>query len=133
LVTPAPTSARILIVEDDRATCETFARILRVAGYDVRTARTAGTALLEVDTNRPDAIVLDLKMPLLLHGVGFLQRLRERPEMKAVPVAVVTGDLFLDKEIQAQLVDLGATLRFKPLHLDELTRLVRKMISESTR
>jgi DNA-binding response OmpR family regulator len=68
---------RLLIVDDDGATTQTFARILTLEGYDVRTATTAEVALYENDSWRPDAIILDLWMPFI-NGLGFLYRLRGR-------------------------------------------------------
>ena len=114
----------ILVVDDDEGVTQTFARILRLEGYDVRTAMNAETALREADRSRPDAIILDRRMPMV-DGLGFLRRLRARDEQRDTPVAIVTGDYFLDDQVSAELRELGAELKFKPLWLEDLVGLAR--------
>ena len=122
-----PTSATILIVDDDEGVTQTFARMLRLEGYAVRTAMTAETGLREADVAHPDAIILDLRMPLI-DGLGFLRRLREHEGSQATPVAIVTGDYFLEEAISDELRALGAELRFKPLWLEDLVSLARNLL-----
>jgi DNA-binding response OmpR family regulator len=117
----------ILVVDDDEGVTQTFARILRLEGYDVRTAMNAETALREADRSRPDAIILDLRMPMI-DGLGFLRRLRARDEQRDTPVAIVTGDYFLDDQVSAELRELGAELKFKPLWLEDLVGLARHLL-----
>src|SRR5262245_43561685 len=121
------TAAKILIVDDDEGVTQTFARMLRLEGYQVRTAVSAETGLREAQDSHPDAIILDLRMPLV-DGLGFLRRLRERAEARSTPVAIVTGDYFLDDSVSAELRDLGAELRFKPLWLEDLVGLARNLL-----
>ena len=122
-----PTTATILIVDDDEGVTQTFARMLRLEGYAVRTAMTAETGLREADVAHPDAIILDLRMPLI-DGLGFLRRLREHEGGQATPVAIVTGDYFLEEAISDELRALGAELRFKPLWLEDLVGLARNLL-----
>ena len=127
MVMSAADSATILIVDDDEGVTQTFARMLRLEGYQVRTAMTAETGLRDAGTVHPDAIILDLRMPLV-DGLGFLRRLREREDTRATPVAIVTGDYFLEDEISLELRALGAELRFKPLWLEDLVGLARDLL-----
>jgi two-component system response regulator PrrA len=120
-------TAKILIVDDDEGVTQTFARMLRLEGYDVATAISAHMGLQEADSHHPDAIILDLRMPLL-DGLGFLRKLRSNDNHRAVPVAIVTGDYFLDDAVAAELKDLGAELRFKPLWLEDLVGLARNLL-----
>jgi two-component system response regulator MprA len=117
----------ILIVDDDEGVVSCFARMLCLEGYNVRTAIDAETGLREAQESRPDAIILDLRMPLL-DGVAFLRRLRMRQAQRDTPVAVVTGDYLLDEAVSAELRELGAELRFKPLWLDDLVGLARQLL-----
>ncbi len=117
----------ILIVDDDEGVTQTFARMLQLEGYQVRTAVSAETGLQEAARSHPDAIILDLRMPLI-DGLGFLRRLRERDEHRTTPVAIVTGDYFLDDAISSELRELGAELRFKPLWLEDLVGLARNLL-----
>ena len=119
--------ATILVVDDDEGVTQTFARMLRLEGYDVRTAMNAESGLREADKSHPDAIILDLRMPLV-DGLGFLRRLRARDEQRDTPVAIVTGDYFLDDQVSAELRELGAELKFKPLWLEDLVGLARHLL-----
>ena len=126
-----PATAVILIVDDDEGVTQTFARMLQLEGFEVRTAISAETGLCEAERSRPDAIILDLRMPLV-DGLAFLRRLRARDEQRTTPVAIVTGDYFLDDTVSAELHELGAELRFKPLWLEDLVGLARNLLKVST-
>jgi DNA-binding response OmpR family regulator len=119
--------SKILIVDDDEGVTQTFARMLRLEGYQVRTAVSAETGLREAERSHPDAIILDLRMPLV-DGLGFLRRLRALSDQVDTPVAIVTGDYFLDESVSSELQQLGAELRFKPLWLEDLVGLARNLL-----
>jgi len=121
------TIAKILIVDDDEGVTQTFARMLRLEGYQVRTAVSAEIGLREAEQSHPDAIILDLRMPLV-DGLGFLRRLRTHADQRKTPVAIVTGDYFLDETVANELQELGAELRFKPLWLEDLVGLARNLL-----
>ena len=125
------TTAKILIVDDDEGVTQTFARMLRLEGYHVHTALTAEMGLREAQTSHPDAIILDLRMPLV-DGLGFLRRLRAVEDQRNVPVAIVTGDYFLDDTVSNELRELGAELRFKPMWLEDLVGLARTLLQVNT-
>src|SRR5947207_1391278 len=93
--------ATILIVDDDEGVTQTFARMLRLEGYEVCTAMDAETGLRAAEQCRPDAIILDLRMPLV-DGLTFLRRLREDEHHRETPVAIVTGDYFLEDSISTE-------------------------------
>ena len=120
-------SATVLVVDDDKGVTQTFALMLRFEGYQVRTAVSAEEGLIEAEQRHPDAIILDLRMPLV-DGLGFLRRLRAHDDQRATPVAIVTGDYLLDDSVSTELRELGAELRFKPLWLAELVDLVGHLI-----
>ena len=117
----------ILIVDDDEGVTTTFARMLRLEGFEVLTAVNGEMGLREAAAYHPDAIILDLRMPLV-DGLRFLRRLRADNEHRHIPVAIVTGDYFLDDEVSAELRALGAEVKFKPLWLDDLVGLARDLL-----
>jgi two-component system, OmpR family, response regulator len=120
-------SATVLVVDDDEGVTQTFALMLRFEGYRVRTAVSAEEGLIEAAQRRPDAIILDLRMPVV-DGLGFLRRLRAYDDQRDTPVAIVTGDYFLDDSVSTELRELGAELRFKPLWLADVVDLVGHLI-----
>ena len=128
LVMPERSLAKILIVDDDEGVTQTFARMLKLEGFEVRTAMNAENGLVQAQEARPDAIILDLRMPLV-DGLGFLRRLRAQDEQRQTPVAIVTGDYFLPESIQHELKSLGASIRFKPLWLEDLIALAKTLVA----
>src|SRR6188474_493690 len=124
--TPAATRT-ILIVDDDPSVTETFERMLRLEGYHVVTALSAEAGLNQAERSHPHAIILDLRMPLV-DGLGFLRQLRAKDELGKMPVAIVTGDYFLDDAVSKELKGLGAEVRFKPLWLEDLLALARNLL-----
>ena len=123
----SPPASTILIVDDDEGVTETFARMLRLEGFQVHTAMSGETGLRQAQQVRPDAIILDLRMPLV-DGLSFLRRLRNQADQRHTPVAIVTGDYFLDDGVSAEIRQLGAQLKYKPLWLDDLVGLARTLL-----
>jgi DNA-binding response OmpR family regulator len=118
----------ILIVDDDRSVADTFARMLKLEGFRVATALSAEAGLELADNVHPQAIILDMRMPIT-NGLQFLRLVRSRPHLVNVPVAIVTGDYFLAESIQQELKTLGASIRFKPLWLEDLIALAKTLVS----
>lgn len=121
-------TGRLLIVDDDEGVTQTFAGILRLEGHQVRTAGNAQDGLREAEDFQPDAIILDLRMPLV-NGLGFLYRLRERNEH--IPVTIITGDATLSEEALTEIADLGADVCFKPIWTEELHDLAERLLSRA--
>lgn len=119
----------ILVIDDDQTVTETFATALHREGFNVRTAMSAEIGLREAASFHADAIILDLRMPLI-NGIGFLYRLRNWAEHRHTPVAIVTGAV-VDDSTQAELSELGAELRFKPLWLEEVIELAHQLVSRT--
>jgi len=126
-VSTDPVNSTILIVDDDEGVTQTFARMLKLEGFQVRTAINAESGLKVANESQPNAIILDLRMPLV-DGLGFLRRLRSQSDQRATPVAIVTGDYFLEDSVANELRELGAELRFKPLWLEDLVGLARNLL-----
>jgi CheY-like chemotaxis protein len=124
---PGSQTATVLIVDDDPAIVDTFAQVLRLEGYDVRTALSAEDAMRAVDEGGPDAILVDYNMPVA-NGAEFLRRLRACEGHCDTPVAIVTGDCTLDDAPGTELHQLGARLVFKPLFVTELVDLTARLL-----
>ncbi len=125
-----PRAGRLLIIDDDQGVRRVFLRVLQRRGHNVRIAADADEGLHELRTFRPEAILLDLRMPLI-NGFGFLYRLRFDPELYKVPVAVITGDRWLDKDSLGELRALGAEVWHKPLSGDQVIAIADELLAKT--
>jgi two-component system nitrogen regulation response regulator NtrX len=79
---------RVLVVDDDPGIRDALRMILEYEGYEVLTAPDGKTALSDLETNPPDAILLDIKMPGM-DGFEALDRIVAREG--APPVLMISG------------------------------------------
>lgn len=120
---------RVLIIDDDASALECFERMLLDDGYDVRALQTVEAGLAEAAIQKPDMILLDLHMPVM-DGLECLRRLRGAPLELAVPVALLTGDYFLDDDVARDLRALGARIYFKPVWETDLRQILEALVSQ---
>ena len=88
---------RVLVVDDDPEVHRLVTTRLEAEGLDVVCVSSGQEALDEVARETPGAILLDLAMPGM-HGLTFLDRLRENPYHVGLPVIVITGKNLSDAE-----------------------------------
>ncbi|HET9370471.1 MAG TPA: response regulator [Vicinamibacterales bacterium] len=119
--------ASILIVDDDPTVGMTFARILEGEGHSVTRVETASDGLSHLEAEAPDAVILDMRMPLM-GGLDFLRKMRRDDRLSRCPVGIVTGDYFLKDDVLAELTRLGASVRYKPLWMDDLRSLTQALL-----
>jgi len=89
----------ILVVEDDSYISDLIEFTLSNAGYSTVKFDNANDALIFLNTNKPDLIVLDLMLPGL-QGEDFIRFVKGKAEFKNIPILIVTAksqeDLFAD-------------------------------------
>lgn len=87
-------AAHILVIENDRATQQLIALNLGMAGHAVRCAPDAASALMLLEDDCPDLILLDWNLPECrrgLSGLALVRRLRTQLHTRALPVMMVTA------------------------------------------
>jgi len=90
----------VLVVDDDDTVRRGMRLALEPGGWKVTEAENGQVALHCLAAARPDAIILDLMMPVM-DGFGFLDEVRRRADWRDIPVVVVTGrDLTEDDRIR---------------------------------
>jgi two-component system response regulator PrrA len=110
----------VLIVDDDAALRRMLRLTLQGGGFEVRIAENGRDALESVCEHVPDAVVLDLEMPVM-DGRAFYRELRQRGI--EVPVLIVSA-----YGARAAGRELGAPAMEKPFNPDELVAAVRDML-----
>lgn len=96
---------QILIVEDDLAMSIGIRDILEMNGYRVQIAENGVEGLKRLETYRPDLIISDIMMPEM-DGYEFLENVRRRPALTAVPFIFLTAkgqrpDIRIGKQLGA--------------------------------
>lgn len=81
---------RILIVEDETAVVTLLRYNLEREGFEVDAALDGREALIAVDENPPDLVLLDWMLPEM-SGIEVCRQLRRKPVSKSIPVIMLTA------------------------------------------
>jgi CheY-like chemotaxis protein len=124
----------VLIVDDDRDFLRYLSLLFQDNGFETLTAANGHEAMELASARSPDLISLDISMPGK-SGVSAYRDLKEDPDLRAVPVLLVTAVGASVNRFTNQFGDLPAPVRFvpKPLDVDLLWRSVREILGASSR
>jgi two-component system alkaline phosphatase synthesis response regulator PhoP len=126
-------SAKILLVDDDRDFVEATRIVLESAPYEVTIAYDGDEALRRVREVAPDLIILDVIMPEQ-HGFKVCEALKSDPDLSKIPVIMLTSLSQQMGETAFSLTD-GMMLEAddyvdKPVTPQELLRRVQKFLEK---
>jgi CheY-like chemotaxis protein len=115
---------KIMIVDDDIEFRLILSEVLVLQGFTVVTARDGAHALERIKIDRPDLILLDLSMPGL-DGWQFCAKKYKDPQMKDIPVVMISGHIISDEKARSNHV--MATLT-KPFDIFQVLDVVGKVL-----
>lgn len=118
--------ARILVVDDDPASCELVAYYLKSQGYHVAIAPDGDRALNMNLDDDIELVILDVHMPVY-DGTKVLSLLRGRSLLRPVKVIALTGDDSPDVRESMERSGVDGFLT-KPVHLETLRDEVNRLI-----
>jgi CheY-like chemotaxis protein len=118
----------ILVIDDNATTAIGLAELLRSAGYIAHVSYDAAEGLRLAKLHRPDAIIVDFRMPLI-NGAGFLYRLRSLAEHRHTPVMIVTGFEMTDEQ-RDEFAQLRAIVKLKPIEPQTLLAEIRLVLAQ---
>jgi DNA-binding response OmpR family regulator len=120
---------RVLVVEDDTFLLELITTRLELAGFDTRGARDGSQALQRLTEFRPEAMVLDINMPVL-DGFGVLNHMRAQGLIEKTPTMVLTARN--SPEDVSKAIKLGARdYLSKPFKDEQLIARVGRLLVRS--
>lgn len=112
---------RVLVIDDEKNLCTIIQACLEnLGGWDVLTALSGSEGLLKAQTQKPDAILLDVMMPDM-DGFTLFQELQNNSATQAIPVILLTAKVqSVDLKQFSQLGIAGVIAKpFDPLTLAE--------------
>ena len=113
----------ILVVDDDADFRAGLRMALEMKGYQVDEAANGEEALLTLAEKPPLLVLLDLQMPVM-NGREMLQRMRATPDLKEVPVVIISGFGF---EWEAELMGAQGYIG-KPFEAQELESTIANLL-----
>jgi sigma-B regulation protein RsbU (phosphoserine phosphatase) len=123
--TAAP-KARILCVDDEAINLKLLRVTLSSSGYEILEAHDGREALLKVDEENPDIMLLDIMMPGI-DGFEVCQRIRAHPKHQGLPILMLTALNQLEDRVRA--LDSGADdFVTKPFNRVELIARVQSLL-----
>jgi len=124
-------SKKILVIDDDLGMIRLLEKWLKVAGKVVVSASTGAEGLIKSREEKPDLILLDVRLPDA-DGKEIARSLRRDQLTKDIPIIFITISIDVQLDNGDQVIELdGETFRAfaKPLHNPKLLSEIRKSIN----
>ncbi len=119
---------KILIVDDERDIVKALMIRLQRAGYDVVTAFDGAQGVFMGHKEKPDLIILDIRMPAG-NGFSVAQRLKRSIHTFTIPVIFLTGSP--EKNAEENAMAVGARFYIKkPYDPEELLDAIKRALEE---
>ncbi len=115
-------SKKIMIVDDDKEICSYLTQLFQDNGYTTVTAMDGTEAEEMVEKEMPDLITLDLEMPKEW-GPRFYRKMTQKPELKKIPVVVISGLSANKYAIQKAVASIS-----KPFQPEQVLKVVKETI-----
>jgi two-component system phosphate regulon response regulator PhoB len=125
----AETLTKVLVVDDEAAILDMIRFALEQAGMEATTAANAYTALLCINNDRPDIILMDWMMPGV-SGVELTRRLRRDSNTEDIPIIMLTARVTEDDKVSG--LEAGADdYLIKPFSPRELLARIKAVLRRS--
>jgi len=113
---------KILIIDDDVDLVSLIGTQLKARGYEVAAAFDGIRAISQAREEKPDLIILDIKLPA---GSGFkvFRILKESFHTSLIPILLVSGE----DDIKSELEKLNSPYLLKPFSMEELLAKIGKI------
>ncbi len=122
---PEP-SLSALIVDDSQDNRDIFRNILEAQDYTILEAENGFEALMILEDNTFDLMLLDLNMPKL-GGDAVIEDVRRDPKHDKMTVIIVTAETYHTSD--QHLNELANLVISKPIDVVHFSRLVQRMVS----
>src|SRR4030042_3009425 len=119
---------KILVADDEPEIGKALHIRLKEAGYDVIVAFDVLQAIYQAHKERPDLIILDIRMPAG-DGIGVYEKLKISSDTSMIPVIFITA--YANDAIIRKVLEMGAEgFIAKPFDIDKLLIKVKTLLGE---
>jgi len=117
----------ILLIEDEEILANLLVKRLKEEGYNISLAKNGEEGLVRIKDEKPDLILLDIVMPKK-GGFEVLEEMQKNPEMKDIPVVVISNSgqpVEISRALELGVKDYLIKTQFNP---EEVIKKVKKQI-----
>ena len=120
-------SRRVLIIDDEKDYIEVLKiRVVDAGDFDVFSARSGREGLATAKKEKPDLILLDIRMPKM-DGFEVLKRLKKMPETVSIPVIMLTADCDEESKLKAAAL-FDEDYLVKPVEQEQLKAKIEEVL-----
>lgn len=122
---------KVLVIEDDPTDSKLMVAVLQMSGHLVHASMSAEDALGAVVTEKPDVIMLDLRLPGM-DGLAFIRQLKANGGTSHIPIVAVTA--YPDRYGREELLAAGCEACIvKPIDTRELPKQLDAAMGKKSR
>ena len=122
-------SQRILVVEDQEDNRRIVRDLLASVGYQMIEALDGESGVRLAEAERPDLILMDIQLPGV-DGYEATRRIKANPELRAIPIIVVTSYALSGDDVKAMQAGCDAYVA-KPFSPRQLLAKIREFLAET--
>lgn len=115
---------RIAVIENDLGLRRMLSTLLADEGFSVAEWPTGAGALAVIRRERPDVVLLDLRLEEARTGLVVLEAIRDDPQTRETAVIICSGDIHFLREQGAMLRAQRCGIIEKPFNIAELLALI---------
>jgi len=116
----------VMLVDDDLDLLEMFSVFLEALNCKTIKISDSNNALATAEKRRPRLILLDISMPKM-NGLEILQKLKQNPSTKNIPVIMVTGEQRV-RELEAAFKLGAADYMIKPIGHERFAQKIKTLL-----
>ena len=119
---------KILVVDDKKDAIRLVEKVLGFRGYDVIGVGTGEEAIDVAQTEHPDLILMDVRLPGGIDGLEATRRIKASPQLAHIPILAMTASVRPEDMQWALDAGCNGFVR-KPIDIDELPKMVAEHIT----
>jgi CheY-like chemotaxis protein len=119
----------VLVVDDDPDVSEMLRQTLPESDFVLASAEDGEAGLRAIEARRPDVILLDLMMPKL-DGFGVIERLRADPELRNIPIIVISAKELTEEESRTLRESVAFVMKKQGFDADILVQEINSVVKK---